>query len=917
MNDADAQLQEHEIKIHLPGLIKILGETLYSEPEVAIREMIQNAHDSCLRRMAEEEGFAAARINIECNTFERTLTFRDNGSGMTEQEIHEFLSTIGKGYTAELRQALSEKNRQIAERLIGRFGLGLLSAFIIAENIEIRTRSYMPGSRGYTWECDGNITYTVAEMEREDVGSEVIIRVSPNHVQTILSEEVLTSVIKTYADFLSIPIYLNRSAMPVNVMEAPWHRRATSAEYTEYVRARYEDIAPLEVVPIEHEEADLSVYGVLYIPRHTMIEIKTYGDVDVYISRMSICSGDRELLPVWAKFVRGIVDSPSLTPTLSRETVRKDEKYHRVREVLSQTILNHLDNLAANDPRQLREVVTSHNTLIKAWALEDDQFFDKICDLVLFDTGEYGKMSVPTYLERFGEKGPEGAAEATDGDKGAEEIATDKRIYYFSEAGSGTQQKILFKEAGLCVIDGSYGAEEAFLRKYDERHDDIEVKKLDAGAGYIFEPVEDQDGRWARLEEEFMLRKIPARVVRFRPTDIPAVLLRAEEGDGEHEETVRKLVEDPDVNPQLRRFLKQLLQERESYRRGALSTGMVLHLNPANPIIQQLAVSERNDPVRDLAMTVLYNNAVLFESHSVTPENAQVMFQGNNRAIEQLISAHQKAQGLEAQLTRNRLEHADALAEQQQYADQQEEKARAAAGEAEDIRSEANELKQRLADNGRQLRELDQQRQEKEQQCKELLDEIEHRRADFRSSEGKRQQLSAQIDKLEDELAQEAARLQELETALDSIPTAIRERAQTLGKRDDAVFIVRPFRSETRWVYDECIKPACEQYGLSPIYLEDKPKTGPVWDRIIRYVWECGILIADLGGNNPNVMYEVGAAHVLGKTEQTILLTDSAKDLAFDVSGFHVFEYGSATAAAALRGRIERALENITRSSET
>ncbi len=583
--------KEHEIQIHLPGLIKILGETLYSEPEVSVREMIQNAHDSCLRRMAEDKSFKNPRIGIEANAYARTLTFRDNGSGMTESEIHEFLSTVGKGYTAELRKALSEKNRDIAEKLIGQFGLGLLSAFIIAEKIQILTRSYQPESRGYCWECDGNVTYTLAEADKKDVGTEVIITVSPDHVATMLNEEVLTKVVKTYADFLSLPIYLNQAKLPVNVMDAPWHRHATRSEYLEYVKNRYQDTPPLEVIPLEYEEGDLSVHGVLYIPRHAMVSIKEYGDLDIYISRMFICNGDQELLPVWAKFVRGIVDSSSLTPTLSRESVRKDEKYHRVREVVAQSILKHLDRLASDDPQQLREVVTSHNTLIKAWSLEDDSFFDKICDLVLVDT-EYGKMNIPAYLQRFVGSDPKALASTEAGETPAEGETPRKTIHYFSDVGSGTQQKILFREAGLCVIDASYGAEQAFLEKYDERHEDVDVKKLDAAAGYIFEPVDDVDGRWSKLEEDFALRNMAARVVKFRPTDIPAILLQVEE-DAEHENTVRKLAEDTDVNPELRKFFTQLLQERDRYRKGSLTGGTVLHLNASNPIIQLLAASDR------------------------------------------------------------------------------------------------------------------------------------------------------------------------------------------------------------------------------------------------------------------------------------------------------------------------------------
>lgn len=898
MNDKALQPAVHEIQIHLPGLIRILGETLYSDPEVAVREMIQNAHDSCLRRMAETDGFSSPRIDIEASPFERTLTFRDNGSGLTEPEIHEFLSTVGKGYTAELRKALGDKNREIAEKLIGRFGLGLLSAFIIAENIEIRTRSYKPKSKGFVWRCDGNITYTLEERPKNDVGTEVVIKVTSDYVDAMLNEEALKRVIKTYADFLSIPIFLNGSRSPLNVREAPWHRRATDAEYREYVRARYEDIPPLEVIPIQHKEDDLSVQGALYIPRHSMIEIRTYGDLDIYISRMFVCKGDRELLPVWAKFVRGVVDSPSLTPTLSRETVRKDDKYHRVQAVLSRAILDHFRKLASDDPKQFGEVVTSHNTLIKAWALEDDEFFDQICDLVLFDT-EYGKMSLPVYFERFSEKEPGPATsrgeasgkrgEQVDETRAGVEGADRRRIYYFSEVGSGTQQKILFKEAGLCVIDASYGAEEAFLRKYDERHADVEVKKLDAGAGYVFENVDDLYGEWAGLEDEFRLRKIPARVTMFRPTDIPAVLLRAS-GDDDQEAAVRKLAEDADLNPELRKFFRQLLKERDSYRKGYLSGDAVLHLNASNPIIRQLAAGQRGDPIRELAMSVLFNNAVLFESHSVTPESAQVMFRTTNMAIERLMAAQKTIQELEAAQARKGVEHAESLEEQKQFARRQEEKAEAAAARVTEAETVIAELREEVARASGALKELDHQRQAEKENLRKQAEAAERAQADLRAANAN---LDAELAALRERVGGADALLKSLDT------------------RPNDVFVMRPFASGVRWVYTQCIEPACREKGLTPINLEDKVYAGRIYDEIIRQIRECGILIADVTDANANVMYEVGAAHILGKSEQTILLAEDPGKLPFDTRSFSVIGYQNAPAVAALSANIKKALDSI------
>ena len=188
---------------------------------------------------------------------------------------------------------------------------------------------------------------------------------------------------------------------------------------------------------------------------------RDFGEVDVYISRMFIKANDKELLPGWARFVKGVVNSPALTPTVSRDEMVRDQNHATIRAMLGEIILEYLAYLQEQDPQRLDLVVGAYNNTIKARCVDDDDFFDRICDLVRVSTSS-GHMSMKEYLAKS-----EGV------------------IHYFSERGTATQHKLLFAHKGLPVIDASWGMEEEFLEKYAQRKG-VKLERLEADSGIIF-----------------------------------------------------------------------------------------------------------------------------------------------------------------------------------------------------------------------------------------------------------------------------------------------------------------------------------------------------------------------------------------------------------------------------------------------
>lgn len=594
-------MEQHQIKINLPGLLRMLGSNIYAEPDVAVREMLQNAHDTCIIRGTEDKNFTP-RIDVSFDNNQRTLSFQDNGAGMTEAELHQYLSTIGEGFTKLEKDKLRGAGAQEALLLIGQFGIGLLSAFSVAGKVEVFTRSYRPGSSGFKWSCQGDIHYTVEPIAKAEAGTQLVLHLADSSL-LLLDETRLRQAIKKYADFLSVPIYLKGSQ--VNSCTPPWLAETESSRYADYIKDRY-GLYPLAILPFAIAEP-LPLDGLLFVPMIPFELTRDFGEVDIYISRMFIKANDKELLPPWARFVKGVINSPALTPTVSRDEVVRNEEHATIRAMLGDLILSYLAFLEEKDPDTLQMVVGAYNNTIKARSVDDDAFFDRVCDLVRVST-DAGPMAMPAYLAQS---------------KGV--------IYYFAERGTATQHKLLFAHKGLPVIDASWGMEEEFLEKYAERKG-AKLERLETGSGAIFQVLETVDEKWQDLARQFRLQlHKEARPVAFEPATVPAVLVARPVDRGERE--LGQIEALGLGGTQLRQMFEKMARDKNVRAAGE---DTILQLNVNNPLMQQLRDMNRSDTFL-LALTAIYNNALMFAHHYVSPENAEIIFTTNNAAISAMI----------------------------------------------------------------------------------------------------------------------------------------------------------------------------------------------------------------------------------------------------------------------------------------
>ena len=448
-------------QLHLPGLLKVLAEHLYSTQRVGIRELIQNAHDSCVRRAIEQPqpGYRP-RIDLTVAPKSCTLRVADNGSGLTEEEINTYLTVIGRGYTRELRDRLATDDPVMSRELIGQFGIGFLSAFLLALEVTVETRS--ADGPALRWFSAGNEEFELTSGDRSETGTTVELHLKPSAL-FLLHEQNLIDVVGEYADFLPTPIHVHGSEVPANLGTPPWDEPDADEACRRYIRKRFSEADPLWVLQLHdgtidlgHDTFTVPLRGFLFVPAESVASIKEYGNVAVYIRGMAICDADKDLLPPWARFVRGVIDCPSLQPTASREAVHQDDAFESVQRLIANQLSVGLHKLQVCDPDTWHRIAFGHGDVIMGWASKDEEFFRMVADSVPLRTSR-GRLTLPDYLR--------------------ESCGV---IYYTTRELGSLQSKLLAEARDVPAIDASWFAVPTFLEHYAELHPEVRLVQLDA-----------------------------------------------------------------------------------------------------------------------------------------------------------------------------------------------------------------------------------------------------------------------------------------------------------------------------------------------------------------------------------------------------------------------------------------------------
>lgn len=385
-------------QVDVAGIIQIMGTSLYSRSDTPIRELLQNAHDAIQRRRLVDLSYKG-QIHIRTNSEEHTLEVSDDGIGLTADEAEKYLGTLGIGITGLLKGRHPSAAGAAAggEMLIGQFGIGLFSAFLLADRIIVESRK-LNGDEGIRWAAGEGTEIDLQSCDRTEPGTMIRLELKSDYHKLAETPAAIEAAIKEYADYLPIPIYLNGTAQRANVINAAWFDPTPDAEAVELALEEKFNEAPLDIIPIRVEKP-VSIAGALYVTPQRTPGFAGEPVVTTTIKRMVISRDTQGLLPHWASFLRGVLELNDCSPTASREDLVRDAKFEAARAQLEKMLFEHFEGLVRTDPARLEAVLSWHRYSLAGAALSDRRLRELLRQTYRFTTSA-GALTCDEILAR-------------------------------------------------------------------------------------------------------------------------------------------------------------------------------------------------------------------------------------------------------------------------------------------------------------------------------------------------------------------------------------------------------------------------------------------------------------------------------------------------------------------------------------
>lgn len=395
-------------------LLDILIHSLYTEREIFLRELISNASDALTRINFEMltnrqvlDPDAELAITITADPEKNLLIIRDTGIGMTAEELAENLGTIAHSGARAFAEAAQKGARNLSD-IIGQFGVGFYSAFMVAEWIRVTSRSYRPEAQGATWFCTGADTYTIEPAEVNTRGTTVELKLKED-AKEFAQEYRLRDIIRKHSDFIAFPIYLGEKKEQINRQTALWRqppRQVEKKDYEEFYRQLTLDFQP----PITHihlsADAPVQVYAILYIPaqaEHGLFSLRKEDGLKLYARKVLIQEYCKDLLPEYFRFVQGVVDSEDLPLNVSRETVQAGRVMAALRKLLTSKVYEMLEKLAGESPADYLKFWEAFGRYLKEGVALEQSEPEKLYPFLRFRTTAHPEAwsSLDEYLARL------------------------------------------------------------------------------------------------------------------------------------------------------------------------------------------------------------------------------------------------------------------------------------------------------------------------------------------------------------------------------------------------------------------------------------------------------------------------------------------------------------------------------------
>ena len=597
MSDTTAQPEVFEYQAEMQKLLDILVHSLYTEREIFLRELISNASDAlskvqftALTESEVADKDADLDIRIAFDDQANTIEVIDSGCGMTREELVQNLGTIASSGTLRFLQESEDRNES-AENLIGQFGVGFYSVFMVAQKVEATTRSWRPDAQGWQWTSEGSGSYTLAPKEVSSRGTRILLHLKED-AKEFCKEYQIESIVKKYSNYLPFPVKLKGRTL--NQVKALWTQPKSEVgdkEYEEfYKQITHDHQTPLHWLHFSID-APLQFHALLYVPEKVTNEVlyaKEGLGLALYAQKVMIEPGNTKLLPTYLRFVRGMVDSEDLPLNVSRESVRQNALIERIKKTLTSRLLKDWGSVAENNPGLYEKFWKQFGIFLKEGAATDFSNREKLADLLRFNSTLLEDAEPTTTLKDYVSRMREEQKEIFYAvGRTRESLLLHPNLEYFRK--QGYEVLFLFDQ-----FDDYLMSE---LKEYSGKPlksiSRAEVEGLDAaeaeGEKLSKEEAQDVLG----LFETQLKERVEKVVESKRLVDSPCSLVDGRDG----------------TSVQMERMMRMMDQEFQAAKR-------TLEVNLRHPLIKNLSAlvqQSKSDPFLEDAVEQLYANALLVE----------------------------------------------------------------------------------------------------------------------------------------------------------------------------------------------------------------------------------------------------------------------------------------------------------------
>ncbi len=607
-------MSKQKLEIHSENILPIIKRWLYSDKDIFIRELVSNACDAIHKvKILQDQGIIQPngeefKVQIQIDKAEKKLKFIDNGIGMDAEEVVKYIAQIAFSGAEEF--VGKYKTNDEKDQFIGHFGLGFYSAYMVSEKVEINTLSYKPEAEPVFWSCDGSSDYEIDKGTRQTRGTEITLFIDKDS-EEYLEEHKLSEILRHYCSFLPYPVYLGDTL--INSKAPLWIKPAsecTTEDYLDFYRHLY----PMDEEPLfwVHLNVDYPFHlkGILYFPKIRRDFDANKSSVQLYCNRVFVADNCKDIIPNYLTVLRGVIDSPDIPLNVSRSYLQMDRTVRQLANHISKKVSDSLNTLYRNEKEKFLSCWDDVSMVVKLGILEDDKFYDRVKDILVWKTAQDKWTTVEEYLENNKEK-------------------TKDKILYTRDASHSSHVLDIYREKDIEVLCTGNPLDQYMMQFLERKLSPVVFQRIDAS---IDDSILDKDKEKTILDEKGKTEASHlADFIRTKLEDESIIV----EAKSLASQSLPGFVVIDESQRRMRDYMLQL-DPKEGLEKMKMLKAHTFVVNTNNPLMEAIQKIDHIDAslAKDLVQQAY--ELSLLSQREMDPKDLNEFVQRNNRVLEKL-----------------------------------------------------------------------------------------------------------------------------------------------------------------------------------------------------------------------------------------------------------------------------------------